>query len=144
MKKRDVKKPTSPEDVVRAFIDLINAHDNREIFNLKSADFVFVDSGGDRYGRSQVDWGQYYQMFPDYTIRIEEIMTKGDTVVVLGSFSQTYAVNGELREENHYGAPAVWRAIVKRGLVSLWQVYTDHTKTWEIINKNKKNSKRGA
>jgi len=127
----------SSEDVIREFVRRINAHDNDAIFALKSDDFVFVDSGGARHERSRMNWDDYFEMFPDYVIHIEGILTKGNTVVILGSFSQTYAVDGKLLEENYYSGPAVWRAVLKNGLISFWQVYTDHTKTWEIINRNK-------
>jgi ketosteroid isomerase-like protein len=127
----------NPEDIVREFINCINEHDNDAIFALSSPDFVFVDSGGSSYQRSQMEWNDYFKMFPDYTIHIEDILIKDSTVVILGSFSQTYAVDGKLPEENFNSVPAVWRAEVKDGLVSFWQVYTDHTRTWEIINRNK-------
>lgn len=123
------------EKVARSFVDRINAHDNEAIFALKSEDFVFIDSGGARFERSRMNWDDYFRKFPDFTIRIEEVLTKGDTVVILGSFSQTYVVDGKLLKENHYTGPAVWRAEVKDDLVSRWQVYTDHTRTWEIINR---------
>jgi ketosteroid isomerase-like protein len=132
-----MSKDSLPKDIVQLFIERINAHQNQAIFDLKSDDFVFIDSGGKRHQKSQLNWDDYFVMFPDYTISVEMILTKGNTVVVLGSFSQTYAVKGELREENHYSVPAVWRAEVKEGLISIWQVYTDHTETWEIINRNK-------
>ena len=69
-----------------------------------------------------MNWDDYFVMFLDYMIHIDDILTKGNTVVALGSFSQTYPVKGELREENHYSVPAVWRAKVKKGFVSLWQI----------------------
>ena len=126
-----------PIEVVREFINRINAQDSVGIFALKSSDFVFVDSTGGKFSKKEVDWEDYFAMFPDYAIRVDEVLVKGKTVVVLGSFSETYAVNGELREENYVTAPAVWKGVVEDGLISLWQVYTDHTRTWEGINRNK-------
>lgn len=131
----------SPEEVVMEFINRINAQDSKAISALQSTGFVFVDSGGSKYARADVNWDDYFLMFPDYVIHVEDILTKGNTVLVLGSFSQTYAVRGKLLKENFNSVPAVWRAEVSEGLISFWQVYTDHTRTWEIINRNKEEAK---
>lgn len=130
----------SPEEVVKEFINRINAQDNYSLENMMPEDFVFIDAQDRRMGKEDTDWAEYFRMFPDYKIHIEETLTKGNTVVILGSYSQTYAVEGQLIPENHYKGSAVWRANVKDGAIILWQVYTDYTRTYEIINRNKKES----
>ena len=34
-------------------------------------------------------------------------------------------VKGQLPKENHWSAPAAWRAVVRDGLIAEWQVYAD-------------------
>jgi ketosteroid isomerase-like protein len=132
------------EETVLSFVERINAHDNGAIFALKTDDFVFVDSGGSRFERSRMNWDDYFRMFPDYVIRVDEVLSRGDTVVILGSFSQTYTEDGLLREENRNTVPAAWRAEVRGGRVSFWQVYTDHTRTWAIINRSRDRSEEDS
>ena len=71
-------------------------------------------------------WSSYFQLFPDYYIRIEGIVSKGDLAMACG-----YAGAGT--GEKAWKIPAAWRAIVRDGKIELWQVYADTKIQFERI-----------
>jgi len=88
-----------------------------------------VDSLGKRCPRTamQTGWRQYFNMVPDYWIRIDEEIPNGDEVVLLGTAGGTYvAHDGALKPENKWETPAAWRALVSGGKVREWRVYCDN------------------
>ena len=115
--------------VVLEFMERINAGDAEAICALMTEDHVFVDSLGTRVeGREKMrgGWVAYHKMEPDYKVSHEEILAKGDAVVVLGTARGTYSKDGELKKENFWEVPAAWKAIVRGGLVAYWQVFADN------------------
>ena len=70
-------------------------------------------------------WAEYFRLFPDYRVSHTDIFSQGDVVAAFGSAEGTLAVKGELPKENHSSAPAAWRAVVRDGLITEWQVYAD-------------------
>jgi ketosteroid isomerase-like protein len=79
--------------VVKAFIAAINRRNPAEISGLMTEDHTFVDSGGGRQsGRAAMaaGWKEYFRMFPDYEIRVENILGDGALVAVFGSADGTY------------------------------------------------------
>ncbi len=101
-----------------------------------TADHLFIDSLGERRsGRDRVsgDWGGYLARFPDYEMEVERTFADGDEVVVLGRARGTYAPGGPPAERGRWEVPAAWRAVVRRGLVAVWQVYADNSPVVEII-----------
>jgi ketosteroid isomerase-like protein len=103
------------------FAAAINSHDLEKIASLMSDDHTFVDAHGNKMTgkeRMKTGWGSYFQLFPDYSIEIEEILSKGNLVMAYG-----YAGAG--RGEKAWKIPVAWRAIVQDGKIKLWQVYAD-------------------
>ncbi len=94
-----------------------------------TADHRFVDSLGNASGRPEIEggWRQYFEMVPDYWIRIERTLCDGDVVVLIGEAGGTYAPQtGDLRPQNEWKTPAVWVARAEgRGLAE-WRVYSDN------------------
>jgi len=120
---------SDPTTTVMAFVSAINAHDLDALVNLMSEDHLFVDAFGESWqGRSTMRraWKGYLEWFPDYTIHVEETFLSGNTVVMLGKASGTYAVDGQLLPENHWELPAAWKGVAAHGQVSYWQVYADN------------------
>lgn len=127
-------------DVVAAFIAAINRHVLSEISGLMTEDHTFVDSGGgSQSGRENMTagWKEYFRMFPDYRIQIENILADKGLVAVFGSASGTYNGKRGLVPENRIEMPAAWRAVVVKGKVKQWQVYADWTEGSKIINDDK-------
>jgi ketosteroid isomerase-like protein len=128
-----------PTGTVMAFVSAINAHDLEALVNLMSEDHVFIDAFGESWqGRSTMRraWKGYLDWFPDYTIVVEETFVNGNTVMLLGKASGTYAVDGDLPPENHWELPAAWKGVVKDGQVSQWQVYADNQPVRDIMSAN--------
>jgi ketosteroid isomerase-like protein len=116
-------------EVVCQFVAAINAHDVNAIVEATAPQHIFVDSLGNRFPGSvmQAGWKQYFNMVPDYWIRIDEEIANGDEVVLFGAAGGTYvAGDGVLKPENKWETPAAWRALVSGGKVREWRVYCDN------------------
>ena len=119
---------SDPVGIAQAFVGAINTRNAEKIARWMPEDHVFVDSDGTQVrGRQRMKdgWGQYFQMFPDYTISVEETLSRGPVVVMLGTADGTYAVGGKLLPENHWSVPAVWRAVIRDNTVLEWRVYVN-------------------
>ena len=121
--------PPNPPDVVRAFIDRINAHNTEGLIALMSPQHVFIDSLGSKfpYAMARDAWKQYFTMVPDYWIQLEQIVSQGEVVIVFGKAGGTFVPRGgEIRLQNRWETPAVWRAVVGDGKILEWRVYCDN------------------
>ena len=104
-------------------------------------DHVLVDSLGTRIAgrdRVQAAWKAYFRMVPDYRIAIEESFVNGVVVVMLGTADGTYSNGGDLRPENAWATPAVWRALTRDSLVAEWRVYADNEPLREVMARNRR------
>lgn len=95
-------------------------------------DHRFIDSLGHVVkGRDAVraEWEKYFAMVPNYSIAVDETLSSGPVVVMLGVAQGTLASEcGTLPmppRENMWKIPAVFRAFVEDGKVAEWRVYAD-------------------
>lgn len=79
-------------------------------------------------------------MFPDYEIRVENMLRDGSLVAVFGSACGTYNGKRGLVSANRIEMPAAWKAIVENGKVKFWQVFTDWTAGCKTIDEDGKSS----
>ena len=120
---------TNPTDTAREFVARINQHDLAGLIQLMTPDHRLIDPGGVVVtGREHVQaaWRGYFQMVPDYWIALDQTLTEGDTVVLIGRAGGTYAPDGRLSPARRWQVPAAWRAVVQGGAVAEWQVYADN------------------
>lgn len=120
---------TTISQVAQEFVACINAHDVDGILQLCSPDHVFIDSLGTTVpvSRMGAGWQQYFQMVPDYWIKIDEAVENGDCVLLIGSAGGTYAPGGgAMSPLNQWQTPAAFRAHIARGKVLEWRVYCDN------------------
>ena len=125
-----------PVEIVLSFMDRINAANVEQLCALMTEDHVFVDGLGNRVqGRETMrkGWTVYFHMFPDYRISHTDIFSQGNVVAAFGSAEGTLAVEGKLPHENHWRAPAAWRAVVRDGLIAEWQVFADNQQARKIM-----------
>ena len=126
------------KEIVLAFVKAINDHDVDKIYNLMSDDHIFIDgSGGKHIGKTGMNaaWQNYYQMFPDYSIQITDVLEDDFIMGLFGYASGSYM---NIRDKsNFWKTPAAWKAIVENGKIKHWQVYCDYTQLMEIVKKNK-------
>jgi ketosteroid isomerase-like protein len=126
----------TPVEVVLEFVARINHHDVGGLVALMSEDHSFVDGLGQVVrGRERMEkgWLGYFGWFPDYSIRVDDMLNHGNLVALFGSAEGTYSVNGKLLAENHWKIPAAWKAVLREGRVSEWAVYADNEPVWKIM-----------
>jgi ketosteroid isomerase-like protein len=126
------------KEIILTFVNAINDHDVDRIFDLMSDDHMFIDGQGNKQeGRSsiKVGWKNYYQMFPDYSLEITDVIESDSIIGLFGYASGTYKNDNEKTNSNFWKTTAAWKAIVENQKVKLWQVYCDYTRLMEIINK---------
>lgn len=125
--------------IVLDFIDAINCADVDKMFDLMATDHVFIDSQDNKMaGRDNMKqaWIGYFDLFPDYKIEINEVLTKDSLVCLFGYASATYKNLINNNNSNYWRIPAAWRAIVKDDQIKLWQVFADNIIVMEIVNRN--------
>jgi ketosteroid isomerase-like protein len=120
---------TDPTDTARQFVARINQRDVAGLIQLMTSDHRLIDPGGlavTGHERLQAAWRAYFQMIPDYWVAVEQTLTEGNTVVLLGRAGGTHAPDGQLSPARRWQVPAAWRAVVQGGAVAEWQVYADN------------------
>ena len=126
----------SAVDVALAFVDRINCHDVAGLVALMAEDHRFVDGlGQELRGREQMEqgWRGYFAWFPDYSIRVENALSDGNVVVLLGMAQGTYATNRNAPPEHHWEIPAAWKAVIQNERIAEWRVYADNEPVWKIM-----------
>lgn len=106
--------------------------------SLMTEDHAFVDSDGSEIrGRERMSaaWAQYFRMFPDYQIEVQETYRRGRVVILVGAAQGTYAAGGELRSEDHWRVPAVWRAEIAGESLAQWRIYVNVEPVRQIVAK---------
>ena len=127
------------KEIVLAFVKAINNHDVDKIFNLMSDDHIFIDgAGGKHIGKIDMKegWQNYYQMFPDYSIQITDILEDNSIIGLFGYASASYMIIKD-KTNNFWKTTASWKAVVENNKIKHWQVYCDYTQLMEIIKNNK-------
>ena len=125
--------------IVNKFVDAINEHNVDKICSLMTDDHRFIDSHGNEFvgkEKMKAGWIGYFQLFPDYKIELTEFFFDKDTVAAFGFASGTFQGSSSAKE-NYWRLPASWKAVIKDGNISLWQVYADSKIPFDIINKLK-------
>jgi ketosteroid isomerase-like protein len=123
------------KEPVLAFIERINAHDLEGLAVLMSDDHTFIDAHGNQVsgrGKMIAGWRGYFEWFPDYSIEVTDVFEDGEKLALFGFAGGTF----KNKEGESWRLPAAWRAEVKDGRVSLWQVFADTKIPFEIIERN--------
>ena len=126
--------------IVLDFVDAINSANVENLYTLMSDDHLFIDSQDNRViGKETMkqSWIQYFAMFPDYKIEVNEIFEKDSLICMLGYAGGTYKKLKNENNSNYWRVPAAWRCIVKDNKILQWQVYADNIIVMDIINRNK-------
>lgn len=116
-------------DLARQFVDRINAHDLEGLTSLMAPDHTFIDSLGGKSTRPGIvdGWRAYFEMVPDYWIKIDRALSDGDVAVLVGSAGGTYvSQGGQARLEGKWETPAVWVARIEGHQVAEWRIYADN------------------
>ena len=123
--------------VALAFVDAINSRQSDQIAELMTADHVFIDTEGSSVRGTRAlkeAWRGYYRLFPDYAVKIDRAIDRGDIVILLGSSSGSlseYAQetlnrpDGSPAQDGDFQGSAIWTARIDGDRVSEWRVYPD-------------------
>jgi ketosteroid isomerase-like protein len=123
------------KQTILAFIDRINAHDADGLGALMSDDHTFIDAHGNQVsGKDKMTpgWRAYFAWFPDYFIEVTDVFEEGDQLALFGFAGGSF--QGKPTES--WRLPAAWKASMKDGRVTLWQVFADTKIPFEIIEQN--------
>jgi ketosteroid isomerase-like protein len=123
-------------DVALEFVGRINRHDVAGLAALMTEDHRFVDGLGQEVrGREPMEkgWLGYFAWFPDYAIKVDDTLSRGNVVALFGTAQGTYAAKGNLLAEAHWQIPAAWKAVVREERVAEWRVYADNEPVWKVM-----------
>jgi ketosteroid isomerase-like protein len=112
----------SDAEIVRAFVERINAHDVDGLSACLREDHRFIDSLGTVItGRETLrqGWAGYFQLVADYQVTIHEMAVGDPSLLLVGTAAGRSGGAAWL-------IPAAWRAVVRAGQVAEWQVYADN------------------
>ena len=121
---------------VTDFIACINEHDVAGLAAMMTDDHVFIDSLGTAVrGREAMRraWSGYLRWFPDYHVEVEQMVARGDLVLLCGQARGTFGAAAEPRPDDSWSAPAAWRAVVREGRIAEWQVYCDNEPARRVL-----------
>jgi len=143
----------SHRETILSFIDRISAHDVEGLAELMSDDHTFIDAHGNQVsGREKMTagWRGYFEWFPDYYIEVTEVLARrnalesdeASAIVEHREDGETFALFGfaggsfKGKQSECWRLPAAWKASVRDGRVTLWQVFADTKIPFEIIERN--------
>ena len=121
-----------------SFLEKINKHDINGISELMSPDHEFMDSMGIIVkGKKEMikAWKGFFSWFPDYEITAMNTLLTDDSVGFFGVANGTFNNEKEI-SSNKFTIPASWRAKVKDGLITEWQVFADNEVVRNILTEN--------
>lgn len=98
------------------FINKINAHDVDGIIRTISDDHVLIDAQSNELkgkDRLREGWTEYFVLFPDYAIEVEDVFEQDNKVAVFGFASGTYKGLTE-DQANFWRVPAAWKDIIEK------------------------------
>ena len=126
-------------NVINKYIEAINSADVDWICDLLAQDHTFIDSQDNRFTgieKMRIGWTQYFEMFPDYKIEVNETLENELMVCLFGYASGTYKNLMNEENSNFWRIPAAWKVMVKDDKIKLWQVYADNLIVMDILNRN--------
>jgi SnoaL-like domain len=117
-----VRSPLPPVAAVIGFIDAINRGDVDRLVALMSPGHRLQEPPLDGREANRGAWDGYLTAFPRYVIYPDRIVHRGDEVLVLGGTTGSHL---GLSDQEERQLKVIWRATVRDGLLTLWQVIED-------------------
>lgn len=127
----DAPDASSSTRVFEQFVAAINNHDVEALASLMTHDHLFVDTLGNYVQGAktmQAGWRGYFEMCPDYWIRIRTLLSQQDTVVATGEAGGTI-------DNTPWRTQAAWEAVIHDRAISEWRVFADIKPVYEILGR---------
>lgn len=115
----------NPVGLVKGYIARINAGDPAGLATVAGTDPRFIDATGTEFKLTSEAWARFFEDFPDYRVRVEEILSEGESVAVFGTASGSFRAKGNTVPGAAWSFPAAWKAIVRDGKLIEWRIYGD-------------------
>lgn len=128
----------NPKDIVTQFIEAINDHDVKKIEAMMTEDHRFMDSYGvEIIGKVEMipEWLRFLKITPDYNIDVEDMISEGNKVMVVGQISGTITKDGNMYPENQYRCLAAWYGVVEGDKIKEWRLISNLSVIVELINR---------
>ena len=109
----------TPFAVASQFNACIGARDLDSLSSVITDDHVFIDTAGTQIsGKAAVldAWRSFFSAFPDYRNEFTGFVERNSEVCIEGHSSCT---------DPRLSGPALWRAVIRRGLLVEWRVFED-------------------
>jgi ketosteroid isomerase-like protein len=116
-------------EVAIAFVAAINEKNLEHLASLLADEHVFVDALDNRFeGKDSMiqAWRAYFEMIPDYEIKIEKLLEREGEVALFGRAAGTYSREQILDPSNRWEIPAAWLAEIRGEKISVWRVFADN------------------
>jgi ketosteroid isomerase-like protein len=129
----DQAKTGETTETFNQFVAAINSHNVKMVAALMSPDHLFVDSAGNQVqgaASMEAGWRSYFNMCPDYWIKIEDLVAQPGLALAVGHAGGT--IDGI-----PWRTPAAWKALIGNGMVLEWRVFADNKPVYEILAKRK-------
>lgn len=126
-------------DIALEYVYAINSANVSDLYSLMGEDYIFTDAHDNKvFGRDNMkqSWIDYFTMFPDYKIEVDDVLQKGNLICIIGYASGTYKGLMDEENSNYWRIPAVWTAFISNNHVEKWQVYADNIIVMDIIKSN--------
>jgi ketosteroid isomerase-like protein len=120
-----MRTPLPPVAAVVGFIDAINQGDVDRLVALMSPGHqlqVLQEPPVTGREANRDAWNGYVTAFPGYVIYPDHLVHHGDDVLVLGSTTGSHL---GLPDQDERQLKVIWRATVRNGLLTLWQILED-------------------
>ena len=114
--------------VAVGFVDAINTQDMDALTQLMGDKHIFVDAQGNFYEGCTAlrnAWREFFFMFPNYQMYVEQIIEAQSMVVLIGSASGGYTACPN--DDDSWQLPTVWTAKIDNNRVQEWRMYADTT-----------------
>jgi hypothetical protein len=119
MSKSEIKKIEALKSVASKFVEAINNGDSKALIELQTEDFTLIDAEGEIF-RGRSGWEGYFADYPEYKIHIQNVLTGGNGVAIIGK-----TTGSQVPPEIEKKETVLWTAEIRDNLVAEWRLYTD-------------------
>ncbi len=137
-------------ELISEVVTALNSHSAETLSQFLANDHSFLDTGKNpitEIEKTVAAWKKTFELFPDYTIQIENQIHHSPTIAVFGIVSGSYPTKINETKKGSWKIPFAWRIRIENEKIKKWEVYADTLATNKIIsevNREEKTTKIGV